>query len=105
MKTYLGYKTEIAFNGNLLDNLSAVPEETRAIVRKDNGKFAVAYYCYVRFGEGSSWMIWTDEEFDNQFKAMIATGVVTYQTYLKKWIVQDGVEYVNEKAQSKNNLK
>ena len=44
MKTYLGYKTEIAFNGDLLDNLSAIPEETRAIIRKDNGKFAIAYY-------------------------------------------------------------
>jgi hypothetical protein len=105
MKIYLGYKTEIDFNGDLLDLINAKAEEACAIVRKDNGKFAVAYYCYNRFGEGCSWMIWTDEEYDNQFKAMIAAGAVQYQTYLKKWIVQDGCEYVTAKGLSKNNLK
>lgn len=53
MKVYLGYKTEINFNGELLDLIKCEPEESCAIVKKDNGKFAISHYCYNRFSKGS----------------------------------------------------
>lgn len=94
METYLGYKAEIDFNGSLIDTIKAIPEETRAIVRKDNGKFAIAEYCYNRFGEGSHWVIWGDDEYGTQFKAMIEIGAVKFNTYLKKWLIQDNVIHI-----------
>lgn len=90
MITYIARKGQvIEFNGNLLDTLSAEPEETRAIVRKDNGKFAIAHYSYVRFGTGCMWAIWSDEEYSNQFKAMIALGTVKFVKFLNKWVISD----------------
>jgi hypothetical protein len=90
MITYVGRKANpIDFNGDRIENLPAKPEETRAIVIKDNGKFAIAHYSYQRFGVGSHWVIWTDEEYSSQFKAMMAIEAVRFVKYLGKWVISD----------------
>ena len=77
MITYIGTKdAPIPFEGPSLNNIAATPEETQAIVRKDNGAFAVASFCYRRFDDGAHWVIWTDEEYSTQFKALLTMGLV-----------------------------
>ena len=93
MITFVGRKSApIDFNGNVLDTLQASPEETRAIVRKDNGRFAIAHFSYVRFGGGEQWVIWTDCEYANQFKAMMALGLALPNA--RGWGISDQVKYV-----------
>lgn len=93
MRTYVGTKNSpIDFNGSVLDTLDREPEETRAIVRKDNGKFAVAHFSYVRFGSGEQWAIWTDDEHASQFKAMMALGLA--RPNARGWGIADEVKYV-----------
>lgn len=90
--TYVGAKGRpIDFNGPVLDALAAKPEETSAIVRKDNGKFALAHYCYERFGNGQHWSIWTDAEYAGQFEAMIDLGLAKLNC--RGWAIGSSVRY------------
>lgn len=94
MLTYVGPKGHsIEFDGPELDAIRAEPEEARAIVRKRNGKFAVAHYCYRRFGDGAGWGIWRDDEYKSQFEAMIALGLV--EKLGKRWTFSDAIRRVD----------
>lgn len=93
MITYIGYKdAPIDFDGRALDGIVAQPEEARAIVRKDNGKYAIAHYCYRRFDDGTHWVIWTDDEYPTHFGAMRAANIV-FKTD-RGWRFENSVRYV-----------